>query len=152
MKKSILLLIIVSALCGRTEAQSVVSALGGSSDMITWTLGEVFTESVLRSNVVRFSQGFNQPLTISTSGILNIKGDKLTFTAGPNPVVDELYLSVTGSHATTWNLYDLQGHLLDSGELSDSQAVINFSGRNVGKYVLNIKNEAGSRSVLIIKK
>ena len=97
MKKAILLLCIASALCGKSVAQSVVSSAGGSTDMLTWTLGEVFTESVMRSNVVRFSQGFNQPIAISTSGILNIKGDNLTFTAGPNPVVDELYLSISGS-------------------------------------------------------
>ena len=81
MKKAILLLCIASALCGKSVAQSVVSSAGGSTDMLTWTLGEVFTESVMRSNVVRFSQGFNQPIAISTSGILNIKGDNLTFTA-----------------------------------------------------------------------
>ncbi len=97
MKKAILLLCIASALCGKSVAQSVVSSAGGSTDMLTWTLGEVFTESVMRSNVVRFSQGFNQPIAISTSGILNIKGDNVTFTAGPNPVVDELYLSVSGA-------------------------------------------------------
>ena len=102
MKKAILLLCIASALCGKSVAQSVVSSAGSSTDMLTWTLGEVFTESVMRSNVVRFSQGFNQPIAISTSGILNIKGDNLTFTAGPNPVVDELYLSISGSRATSW--------------------------------------------------
>lgn len=152
MKKAILLLCMVSALCGRTEAQSVVSATGSSTDMMTWTLGEVFTESIMRSNVVRFSQGFNQPFTISTSGILNVKGDNLTFTAGPNPVVDELYISVSGSRSTAWSLYDLQGRMLDSGELTDTQAVISFSDKNAGEYVLRIKNEAGSRSILIIKK
>ena len=99
----------------------------------------------MRSNVVRFSQGFNQPIAISTSGILNIKGDNLTFTAGPNPVVDELYLSISGSRATSWWLYDMQGRLLGS-------AVIDFSDKTTGEYVLKITNEAGSRSVLIIKK
>ena len=120
--------------------------------MLTWTLGEVFTESVMRSNVVRFSQGFNQPIAISTSGILNIKGDNVTFTAGPNPVVDELYLSVSGSRATSGWLYDMQGRLLGSGELADTQAVIDFSDKTTGEYVLKITNEVGSRSVLIIKK
>ena len=148
MKKAILLLCIASALCGKSVAQSVVSSAGSSTDMLTWTLGEVFTESVMRSNVVRFSQGFNQPIAISTSGILNIKGDNLTFTAGPNPVVDELYLSISGSRATSWWLYDMQGRLLGSGELT----VIDFSDKTTGEYVLKITNEVGSRSVLIIKK
>lgn len=152
MKKAILLLCIASALCGKSVAQSVVSSAGSSTDMLTWTLGEIFTESVMRSNVVRFSQGFNQPIAISTSGILNIKGDNLTFTAGPNPVVDELYLSISGSRATSWWLYDMQGRLLGSGELTDTQAVIDFSDKTTGEYVLKITNEVGSRSVLIIKK
>ena len=134
MKKAILLLCIASALCGKSVAQSVVSSAGGSTDMLTWTLGEVFTESVMRSNVVRFSQGFNQPIAISTSGILNIKGDNLTFTA------------------TSWWLYDMQGRLLGLGELADTQAVIDFSDKTTGEYVLKITNEVGSRSVLIIKK
>ena len=49
MKKAILLLCIASALCGKSVAQSVVSSAGSSTDMLTWTLGEVFTESVMRS-------------------------------------------------------------------------------------------------------
>ena len=53
MKKSILLLCIASALCGKSVAQSVVSSAGSSSDMLTWTVGAVFTEWVLRYNVVR---------------------------------------------------------------------------------------------------
>ena len=38
------------------------------------------------------------------------------------------------------------------GELADTQAVIDFSDKTTGEYVLKITNEAGSRSVLIIKK
>lgn len=153
MKKAILLLCVASAVSGKAAAQSVLATAGGSNGTITWTLGEVFTESVMRSNVVRFSQGFNQPIAISTSGILNIKGDNLTFTAGPNPVADELYLNIAEGGASTWSLYDMQGRLLDSGRLSDSrQAVIGFSDKKAGEYVLKIENEKGTRSVLILKK
>ena len=69
-----------------------------------------------------------------------------------SPVVEELYLSVSGSRATSWWLYDMQGRLLGSGELADTQAVIDFSDKTTGEYVLKITNEVGSRSVLIIKK
>lgn len=153
MKKAILLLSVVSVLSGQAMAQSVLSAAGNTTETLTWTLGEVFTESVMRSNVVRFSQGFNQPVVISTSGILNIKGDNLTFTAGPNPVADVLYLTVSGSGATTWQLYDLQGRMLDSGRMLDGgQATVGFADRKAGEYLLRMENEAGSRSVKIIKK
>jgi len=46
----------------------------------------------------------------------------------------------------------MQGRLLGSGELTDTQAVIDFSDKTTGEYVLKITNEVGSRSVLIIKK
>jgi len=46
----------------------------------------------------------------------------------------------------------MQGRLLGSGELADTQAVIDFSDKTTGEYVLKITNEVGSRSVLIIKK
>lgn len=153
MGKAILLMSVVAVLSGRVVAQSVVSSAGGGNATLSWTLGEVFTESVMRSNVVRFSQGFNQPFTISASGILNVKGDRFTFTAGPNPVADELYVTVADAGTSTWQLYDMQGRLLDSGRLDDTrQTVIAFSGRNAGEYVLKIGNEQGTRSVLIIKK
>lgn len=153
MRKAILLLCVVTALGGRAAAQSVVASAGGGNAILSWTLGEVFTESVMRSNVVRFSQGFNQPVVISTSGILQVKGDDLTFTAGPNPVADQLYVTVSGAGVSTWRLYDMQGRLLDSGRADDSQqTVIGFSGRSAGEYVLKIENEKGTRSVLIVKK
>ena len=53
---------------------------------------------------------------------------------------------------TSWWLYDMQGRLLGLGELADTQAVIDFSDKTTGEYVLKITNEVGSRSVLIIKK
>ncbi|HJB73926.1 MULTISPECIES: T9SS type A sorting domain-containing protein [unclassified Barnesiella] len=153
MKKAILLLSVASVLSGQAVAQSVLSTSGCTTETLTWTLGEVFTESVLRSNVVRFSQGFNQPIEFSTSGILSIKGDNLTFTAGPNPVADVLYLTVSGSGVTTWQLYDLQGRMLDSGRMLDGQqAVIGFADRKAGEYLLKMENETGRRSVKIIKK
>lgn len=153
MKKAILLLSVASVLSGQAMAQSVLSASGCTTETFTWTLGEVFTESVMRSNVVRFSQGFNQPVVLSTSGILNIQGDNLTFTAGPNPVADVLYLTVSGSGATTWQLYDLQGRMLDSGRMLDGrQATVGFADWKAGEYLLKMENKTGSRSVKIIKK
>lgn len=153
MKKTVFVFFL-SILAGVATAQSVVAVAGGSTDMITWTLGEVFTESVLRSNVVRFSQGFNQPFIISATGILNVGADELTFSAWPNPVVDELKISVVGTGIdATWHLYDLQGRLLHSGMLADGHpAIISFSGKAAGEYVLKIENAVGNRSVLVLKK
>lgn len=144
----------LSILGSVATAQSVVAVAGGSTDMMTWTLGEVFTESVLRSNVVRFSQGFNQPFTIPTTGILNVSADELAFSAWPNPVIDELKISVAGTDIdATWRLYDLQGRLLHSGMLADGHsAIISFSGKAAGEYVLKIENAVGNRSVLVLKK
>lgn len=154
MRKTILLLIgIASVMGGRVAAQSVVATAGGGNETLVWTLGEVFTESVMRSNVVRFSQGFNQPFVAPTSGIFSVKNDNLDLTVAPNPVADELYLTLSEAGNSAWYLYDLQGRLLDSGRLPEAQqAVIAFSDREAGEYILKVENEKGARSVLILKK
>ena len=154
MRKTILLLIgIASVMGGRVAAQSVVATAGGGNEIVVWTLGEVFTESVMRSNVVRFSQGFNQPFVAPTSGIFSVKEDNLDLTVAPNPVVDDLYITLSETGVSTWYLYDVQGRLLDSGRLSESQqTVIAFSDREAGEYILKVENEKGARSVLILKK
>lgn len=138
---------------GRVAAQSVVATAGGGNETLVWTLGEVFTESVMRSNVVRFSQGFNQPFVAPTSGIFSVKSDNLDLTVAPNPVVDDLYITLSETGVSTWYLYDLRGRLLDSGRLPEAQqAVIAFSDREAGEYILKVENEKGARSVLILKK
>ena len=143
MRKTILLLIgIASVMGGRVAAQSVVATAGGGNETVVWTLGEVFTESVMRSNVVRFSQGFNQPFVAPTSGIFSVKDDNLDLTVAPNPVVDDLYLTLSEAGNSAWYLYDLQGRLLDSGRLSeDQQTAIAFSDREAGEYILKVENE-----------
>ena len=154
MRKTILLLIgIASVMGGRVAAQSVVATAGGGNETLVWTLGEVFTESVMRSNVVRFSQGFNQPFVAPTSGIFSVKEDNLDLTVAPNPVVDDLYITLSETGVSTWYLYDVQGRLLDSGRLPEAQqAVIAFSDREAGEYILKVENEKGARTVLILKK
>ena len=151
MKKASFFLIML-ALCATARAQSVAGAAGGDSEAATWTVGEVFTTSVLRSNVVRISQGFNQPLAVEASGVLAVEADRLSFTAWPNPVVDELQLRFADGTACEWSLYDVNGAQLRTGSSATGDARIDFSQAATGEYVLRVTTSAGSRAVNIVKR
>lgn len=140
------------ALCATVQAQSVAGAAGGDCQAATWTVGEVFTASMLRSNVVRISQGFNQPLAVQASGVLDVEADRLSFTACPNPVADELQLRFAGGTACEWSLYDMNGAQLRAGSSATGDARIDFSQAAAGEYVLRVVTAAGSRAVTIVKR
>src|SRR5574344_3083349 len=115
------------------QAQTSVNATGtnasGSGGTVSYSVGQVvYTTNTGASGSV--AQGVQQPFEISiVTGIEEAKGINLSVTAYPNPTTDYLKLEVKDFELSTLNfqLYDMQGKLLQNEKLTGTETQINMS-------------------------
>ena len=118
------------------QAQESVNATGGnasgSGGSASYSVGQVvYTTNTSTSGSV--TQGIQQPYEISVvTAIEEAKDINLSVTAYPNPTTDYLTLEVKDFEFLNLNfqLYDMQGKLLQNEKLNGTETQINMS-----KYV-----------------
>lgn len=118
------------------QAQTSVNATGsnasGSGGSASYSVGQVvYTTNTGTNGSV--AQGIQQPYEISVvTGIEEAKGINLSVSAYPNPTTDYLQLKVESEKLKdlSYQLYDMQGKLLQNEKLTGSETQINMS-----KYV-----------------
>ncbi len=84
-----------------------------------------------------------------TSGISNINGKVVSFTAYPNPATDVININWNNlsDDKATINITDISGKKVFSSEVKmDANAAINISNIRPGFYFLNVQTESGSNT------
>jgi hypothetical protein len=128
-------------------AQDAVSAAGGDAGGVSWTLGEVVTETYATTALVVI-QGFNQPEAGVVTGIDHVAARRLAVDVYPNPVVGLLHIAGADGETYRWQLSALDGKSLDSGQAS----TVDFTPRPAGTYLLRIGDGKREQSFIVIKK
>lgn len=139
-------------------AQQAVPATGGdisgSGGTVAYSVGQIFYTVNTGSNQ-SIVQGVQQPFEISE--VLGIEEqDKLQIDldAYPNPTNENLTLRVQGdaSSMLRYELYDIQGKLLLSKEMTSTSAKISMEHLPKATYILKVnKNESAVKTFKIIK-
>jgi hypothetical protein len=100
----------------------------------------VYTTNTSASNG-SVAQGVQQPFEISViTGLEETKGINLTVSAYPNPTTDNLTLSLTDIYASklSYQLYDMQGKLLQSEKITGNQTSIIMSNLVPANYFVKV--------------
>jgi hypothetical protein len=126
------------------QAQESVNATGGnasgSGGTASYTVGQVvYTTST--GSTFSVAQGVQQPYEISVStGIEEAKGINLLVSAYPNPTTDFLTLEVKDFELSNLNfqLYDMQGKLLQSKKITGNQTNIEMSNLAPATYFVKV--------------
>ncbi len=139
------LLAIAMLLAGFAEAQESVNTTGGnvagSGGSAAYSIGQmVYTTHTTGNGSV--AQGIQQPYEIFTIGINKTKLS-ISLNAFPNPVSDLLILTVKDFQLSTlhFQLYDMQGKLLNSGEVTQQQTEIKMASFSAATYLLHLVNQ-----------
>jgi hypothetical protein len=132
---------------GTLAAQTIVSAAGKESQGLSWTLGEVVTETIVTPDAV-IVQGFNQPGETKETGIDPVDATGIAVRIYPNPVDDYLQLIAKDGKTYEWQLFDASGKIIMTGQ----SAGIDFSGKETGSYILNLTDGMQKQSLIILKK
>ena len=139
------------------HAQETVPATGGDATgaggSSNYTVGQVvYTTNTGTNGSV--AQGVQQPYEISTSVGIEVTAINLELVAYPNPTNNALTLNIGNynNEKLTYQLYDMQGKLLDSKQVVNSSTTIGMQELPVSTYLLNVlDNNALIKTFRIVK-
>jgi hypothetical protein len=139
------------------HAQEIVPATGGDATgaggSSSYTVGQVvYTTNTGTNGSV--AQGVQQPYEISTSVGIEVTAINLELVAYPNPTNNALTLNIGNynNEKLTYQLYDMQGKLLDSKQVVNSTTTIGMQELPVSTYLLNVlDNNALIKTFRIVK-
>jgi hypothetical protein len=140
------------------QAQESVNATGGNASggggSASYSIGQIGYATNTDTNG-SVAQGVQQPYEISVvTGIEEAKGIILLVSAYPNPTTDNLTLKVEDFELSTltFQLYDMQGKLLQNEKITGNQTNIIISNLMPASYFLKvIQNNKEVKTFKIIK-
>jgi len=139
------------------QAQQVTTATGGdasgSGGTVAYSVGQVvYTTNTDVSGTV--SQGVQQPYEIFTVGIKETELNIL-LSVFPNPTAYNLTLQISdyNNEKLSYQLFDMQGKLLNNGQVIAQQVQINTANLPPATYFINVVNQENKKiqSFKIIK-
>lgn len=144
MKKVILFLTSITWI-GFGQAQESTNAAGGdasgSGGSVAYSVGQVvYTSNTNGSESV--SQGVQQTYEISDVGIKETELN-ISLVAFPNPTAENLTIEISdyNNEKLKYQLYDMQGKLLNSGDIVAKQTQIDMLNLSRASYFVNVLNE-----------
>jgi hypothetical protein len=139
------------------QAQQATTASGGdasgSGGTVAYSLGQlVYTTITDASSTV--SHGMQQPYEIFTVGIKETEMN-ISLSVYPNPTADNLTLLINdyNNEKLSYQLFDMQGKLLNSGQVTAQQTQINTANLPSATYFIHVVNQENKKvqSFKIIK-
>ncbi len=136
---------------GQTTATTSGGEASGSGGTASYSVGQVAYQNHSRTNG-SVAEGVQQPFEISVvTGLEKAKGVNFSITAYPNPTTDYLTLSTNEFDFSdfSYQLYDMQGKLLQSKKITSKQTGIFM--RNLVSATYFVKVIQGNKEVKTFK-
>jgi hypothetical protein len=155
--KLVIIFLLVSAPATIQAQEAVIPSGGnasGNSGSLSYSVGQV-AYIMCSSEDGCITQGVQQPYEIYVEvGMKNDRGIDLFSAIYPNPVKDELILQVRdhSKPGLVYRLFDLNGYLLEKGEILNSLTSIPMGHLSSGTYLLHVTlNDKTIQTFTIIK-
>ena len=143
---------------GGLYAQETVPATGGDATgtggSSSYTLGQVVYTNNTGSNG-SIVQGVQQPYDISAILGMDLAEINLELLAYPNPTSNALTLNIGNynNEKLTYQLYNIQGELLASKQITNRNTIISMQDLPMSTYLLSVLvNNSSIKTFRIIKK
>jgi hypothetical protein len=101
------------------------------------------------------TQGHQQPYEIFTMGVTDNQNVNLVLSVYPNPTIDQVILNIEDADLSNlrYDLYDVNGKLLDEQFIIDQKTQIQMGAFSSGTYFLHVlRNTSDIKTFKIIKK
>ena len=138
---TLVLLIYSAGLKGQETVPATGGDASGTGGSSSYTVGQVvYTTNTATSGSI--AQGVQQPYEISTSLGIDVTEINLELIAYPNPTNNTLTLKIGNydMEKLTYQLYDIQGKLLENKPVVNSSTTITMKNLPVSTYLLNIQD------------
>jgi hypothetical protein len=131
-----------------TTAGGEATGTGGTA---SYSVGQVVYTTAIGTNG-SLAQGVQQPYEISTTVGIKETAITLELSVYPNPTTDYLTLKVEDNTELNYQLYDLQGKVIENKKVSSTTTSINVENLSKAIYFLNVtKNNRIVKTFKIIK-
>ena len=131
-----------------TTAGGEATGTGGTA---SYSVGQVVYTTATGTNG-SLAQGVQQPYEISTTVGIKETAITLELSVYPNPTSDYLTLKVEDNTELNYQLYDLQGKVIENKKVSSTTTSINVENLSKAIYFLNVtKNNRIVKTFKIIK-
>jgi hypothetical protein len=131
-----------------TTAGGEATGTGGTA---SYSVGQVVYTAATGTNG-SLAQGVQQPYEISTTVGIKETAITLELSVYPNPTSDYLTLKVEDNTELNYQLYDLQGKVIENKKVSSTTTSINVENLSKAIYFLNVtKNNRIVKTFKIIK-
>ena len=140
---------------GLSRAQESVNASGGEATgnggAIAYSIGQTVS-TTLTGISGSVAQGVQQAYEIYALGIEETAFG-VSLSAYPNPTTENLTLQINqyNNEKLSYQLFDMQGKLFNSGEVRSNQTEINTASLPPAAYVIHVFNEAYNNRVQSFK-
>jgi hypothetical protein len=143
--------------CGLSHAQVSSNSSGGNAigagGTVSYTIGQLdYTTNT--GSTGNINQGVQHAYEIFTLGIVESTRN-FALIAYPNPTIENLTLQISNfnNERFSYQLYDTQGKLLKSGQITSDLTEINTSSLTRATYFINVVNQENKKvqSFKIIK-
>lgn len=135
---------VLIGLCSIQAQESTIAAGGeasGTGGSVSFTVGQIAYSTNTGTNGSEI-QGVLQPYEISTVHVSEIDLD-ISLSVFPNPTIANVILQI-GEYCDkqlTFQLIDLNGNMLECGEVSSYQTVINTNQLPASTYLIYVLNK-----------
>ena len=140
MKKTILILMLFCLTKMMAQQNTVASGgnASGSGGSSSYSVGQVVYGTFAGSNGA-VSQGVQQPIeifTLSGSAFENIKLEAIVY---PNPTISKVTLKISNFNLddVNYQLFDIQGKAISTGEISNEETLFNMDASNIDLHFKN---------------
>ena len=154
MKKLLLIIFLLPCIAfGQEGISATGSEATGSGGTVSYTVGQVVYTTNTETNG-SVAQGVQQPYEISIAAGIEVTEINLELITYPNPTNNALTLNIGNynNEVLTYQLYDMQGKLLDSKQVVNNNTTIGIQNLPTSTYLLNVLgNNALIKTFRIIK-
>jgi hypothetical protein len=144
-KKTIISVALLLLGLGKLQAQESPTVTGGNATgnggTVAYSVGQVVYTTNTGSNG-SVAQGVQQAYEIYTVGIIETELN-ISLSVFPNPTAHNLILQISNynNEKLSYLLYDMQGRLLNNGQVTEQQTQINTAHLQSATYIIKVLSQ-----------
>jgi hypothetical protein len=126
----------------------------GSGGRMTYSVGQVFVQTVFVSGVARVAEGVQHPIEVLTSSVEDSAQTLGGVVLFPNPTAGDLNLQIQGFIPGVFSYYMMNnlGQCIQGGEVQSAWSLLSLESVAAGSYRIEVTNNSGKRRVFQIIK
>jgi len=126
----------------------------GAAGSMTYSVGQVFFQTVSVPGVARISQGVQHPLEVLTTGMDDADQTLEGIMLFPNPTEGDLNLQIQGftPGVFSYRVMNNLGQCIQGGEVQSAWSLLSLESVSAGSYRIEVRDKGGKQRIFQVIK